>query len=330
MLALRHKHFSSAYITLAQAYAADLPPFQDSRTGRVRDLGPVALELESGGNRLALVNGRALNPFFAFAEAACILAGRADVAAVQPFVSWIEEYSDDGVTFNGAYGHRLRHYFGQDQIERAISILEHDPSSRRVVLALWSADDLGTKSLDLPCNIACALKIVDNSVAITVFNRSNDYFRGYAYDVFAFTGVQSYFALRLGLATGRYVHMTDSLHVYERDHRAVLEIGEQNDPAQLALALDSLPRVPACYTFCGIAVPYAPLSEPGVPSSLTALERSFTTWKAGRFQEAIDAVQDSEPGLAAVLYLHERRAFASCRLPAWFETRATHGPWRMR
>jgi hypothetical protein len=161
---------------------------------------------------------------------------------------------------------------------------------------------------------------------MTVFNRSNDFFRGFAYDVFAFGGIQAYLSERLGVTPGRYLHLTDSLHVYERDHRAVCAIARQNNPEQLGEALETLPRLPPSKSFCGITVPAASESA---TDHLRALELAFGAWKSGRAQAAFDALIDSEAGLAAILYLAGKRGFENCNVPAWFQARTSPGLWRM-
>jgi hypothetical protein len=316
-----HRHFTAAYVTLARLYVAQPPVPSPSRTGVVRDLGCVAVELAPGGNRLLLASGRQFNPFFALAETSWIVAGEQNVASLKPFVANIGQYSDDGVTFNGAYGHRLRHHFGYDQLERACDLLRADPTSRRIVLTLWSADDLGSLSRDVPCNVVLSLKTSANQLLMTVFNRSNDFYRGFAYDVFAFSGLQSSIASRAGLVPGRYLHFTDSLHVYDTDHAAVCGVANGNDPDRLALALDSLPRAPYQWQ------PGAGADVDGAHAVDDVAARAYDAWKAGRCQSAFDVLREDEIGVAVVLYLRNKHGFAGCQLPSWFPQRSTQGGW---
>ena len=49
----------------------------------------------------------------------------------------MEEYSDDGITLQGAYGFRWREHFGGDQLSVIIERLRNDNTDRRCVLQMW-------------------------------------------------------------------------------------------------------------------------------------------------------------------------------------------------
>jgi hypothetical protein len=50
--------------------------------------------------------------------------------------------------------------------------------------------------------------------------RSNDVFLGVPYDVFSFTMLQEYIAMRTGFQLGSYFHNAGSFHLYERHYNA--------------------------------------------------------------------------------------------------------------
>ena len=93
--------------------------------------------------------------------------GRNDSAFLNYFNSELSKYAGCGSTYHGAYGHRLRKRFGFDQLERAYSVLKHNPNSRQVALQIWDApNDLPDKNgsavaSDIPCNVSCLLKVRD-------------------------------------------------------------------------------------------------------------------------------------------------------------------------
>ncbi|HAH51913.1 MAG TPA: hypothetical protein DCL80_11935, partial [Balneola sp.] len=118
-------------------------------------------------------------PFFHLFEALWMLAGRDDLAYVQQFNKRIEDFSDDGVTLNGAYGYRWREYWKKDQLDLLIEHLTNHPDSRRAVLQMWSTDDLqkivkDPTCKDVPCNTQIYFKIKKNRLQMTVTCRSND------------------------------------------------------------------------------------------------------------------------------------------------------------
>lgn len=119
---------------------------------------PVIIEYTKPTERVLFNPERDCNPFFHVYEALWMLAGRNDVASLDVYNSRMREFSDDGVTFNGAYGHRWRHAYGGyrwnkggsgmddglqtvDQIKIIIDHLKAKPDSRRAVLNMWNVED---------------------------------------------------------------------------------------------------------------------------------------------------------------------------------------------
>lgn len=194
----------------------------NSRVGRVRDIGPACFEVDSSVLGFPLVKGRGLNPFFLLAEAAWVLGGRNELDILQFYLGKYGEYSDDGNTLNGAYGYRIKNSFGFNQLDAVIDELKSYPSSRRAVITLYSPWDLKkTGSKDIPCNISVLFKIRGGCLDITVFNRSNDIYMGVPYNLFIFQVIQFYVSKKLKVPLGWQRHISDSLHLYERDVNSV-------------------------------------------------------------------------------------------------------------
>ncbi|MBK8815636.1 MAG: hypothetical protein IPN42_09105 [Methylococcaceae bacterium] len=173
--------------------------------------------------RLIFLNNRKINPIFAIIESAWVLAGGNELTPLIKELPHFSTYSDDGETLNGAYGNRLRSFFGFDQLNVAIEALKNDCVSRRVVLTMFSPSDLKVNSLDVPCNTEIYLKIINGALDITILNRSNDLYLGLPYNVFVFGILQKYISLQLGIKIGIQRHFSDSLHLYEKN------IDEAND-----------------------------------------------------------------------------------------------------
>jgi thymidylate synthase len=123
---------------------------------------PVIITYTHPQERVLFNRARDANPFFHLYEAIWMLAGRNDVAPLAYFNSKIADIaSDDGKTFNGAYGHRWRHHRSDissdplnialthaphwtketDQLGLIIEHLKKNPRSRRVVLQMWNVED---------------------------------------------------------------------------------------------------------------------------------------------------------------------------------------------
>lgn len=160
---------------------------------------------------------RDANPFFHFFEALWILGGGEDVATLAKFLPRIAEYSDNGEIFHGAYGHRIRHAFGFDQLNTIVEMLRVDPNTRRAVISIYDpVADTDMDSKDIPCNDMIMFKIRDGALHMTVCNRSNDAIWGaYGANAVQFSFLMQYVAIRVGVRLGCYTQVSDSLHVYE-------------------------------------------------------------------------------------------------------------------
>jgi thymidylate synthase len=232
MIVIRGLSPNASYLRLLSLATQQEWPLEASRVGPCRDLGAVTVELD-GGERTLFLSGRGWNPAFALVEAAWVLAGRNDVKSLTEFISNFFQFSDDGQTLHGAYGYRLRHYFGRDQIDAAVDELKANPESRRVVMSLFAPDDLGLHSRDIPCNTHVALRRVRGRLEMTVSNRSNDLWLGVPYNWFVFRALQCAIADRLDIACGIQRHISSCLHLYEKDVAAANRVVCINREADL-------------------------------------------------------------------------------------------------
>jgi hypothetical protein len=146
---------------------------------------------------------------FAHAEAMAYLAGWNDVAWLKRFNPRVAQFSDDGLTFHGAYGKRL-----ESQLKHAVARLQADRESRQVVLNVWSIGDLWVTSKDLPCNTQLLLKLRDDALHLTAIVRSQDVIWGLPYDHHAWWVMCKQLAHIIGCRAGTVTHFIDSLHLY--------------------------------------------------------------------------------------------------------------------
>lgn len=177
---------------------------------------PVTTVYEYPWQRVLFDERRDANPFFHFMESMWMLGGRNDVAFLSQFNSTIHQFSDDGETFYGAYGYRLRKLFGIDQFAEAIKKLQKDRTSRQCVLAMWNPNsDLIAESRDIPCNDLIMLKVRNGALNMTVCCRSNDIIWGcYGANAVHFSYIHEYLASMIGVSVGTYRQISDSFHGY--------------------------------------------------------------------------------------------------------------------
>lgn len=176
---------------------------------------PVITTYTCPAERVLFHTGRDANPIFHLMESIWMLAGRRDVDFLTQFNSRMGEYSDNGSTFNAAYGYRWRHHFGFDQLLEVIKLLKLDPHTRQAVVQIWDHADLRKFTKDKACNTQIVFDTRGNRMNMTVFNRSNDAWWGaYGANAVHFSFLQEFVALAVGYRLGYYHQVSNNLHLY--------------------------------------------------------------------------------------------------------------------
>jgi len=205
---------------------------RESRAGTVLEYPTcVATVYEKPWERVLFNPARDANPFFHLMESLWMLRGQRDVETVARYNKRMDDYSDDGEIFHGAYGHRWRNHFSQDyrvldQLKIIIRRLSKDPDDRRCVLQMWDASyDLNVNKVDVPCNTHVYFKIRDvydatqvnkYTLHMTVCCRSNDIIWGaYGANAVHFSMLHQYVADCLDIEMGPYIQISDSFHAYQ-------------------------------------------------------------------------------------------------------------------
>ena len=196
---------------------------QHSREGLTGEVLRASLTLQNPRQRWVTSRAPAMNPAFALSEVVWIMCGRNDSAFLNYFNPKLPKFAGSGMAYHGAYGHRLRRHFGLDQLERAYRALKANQNSRQVVLQMWDttadlpAEDGSPQSMDIPCNLVSLLKLRDGRLEWLQIMRSNDLVLGLPHNIVQFSSLQEILAGWLGVEPASYHHLSDSLHVYERD-----------------------------------------------------------------------------------------------------------------
>ena len=191
---------------------------EDSRNGSVIVLPNPAMSVYNYPMERVLFDpDRDCNPFFHLMESLWMLAGRNDVAFLEHYNKRMKEFSDDGTAFNGAYGHRWREHFMNDQLVEAIGMLKHSKTTRRVVIGMWDPGyDLGHPSADIPCNTHIYFRTLGDRLDMTVCCRSNDLVWGvYGANAVHFSILHEVIARAAGLRQGLMYQLSNNLHIYE-------------------------------------------------------------------------------------------------------------------
>lgn len=160
---------------------------------------------------------------------------------------WDDFMNVDGVV-STAYGYRWRHFFGRDQIQGLIELLEKEPTSRHGVVVAWdpASDGLsGVKKKNVPCPYTFTVNIIGGKLNLHNIIRSNDMILGFPHDVAGFALLQRFLAARLKVQVGWYSHSISNAHIYENHYAGAEEMMQRtnaHEPITLDLPSDAFAR----------------------------------------------------------------------------------------
>lgn len=221
--------FTDVYVQLAKLIR-DEHEYQSSPRGQlVKESLGVRFEITDARNRLLYIPARNMSIGYTIAEALWYFLGDNKTDWISYYSDFWRNISDDGETANSAYGARIfkehprvktAYEHGKTQWRCCIDELTKDNDSRRSFIHIRSPLDNQAK-LDAPCTIGLQFFIRDGALHLLVNMRSSDLILGITYDIPAFTLMQEAMLLELkdrglDIRLGRYIHVSNSLHVYER------------------------------------------------------------------------------------------------------------------
>ena len=213
---------------------------------------PVSVTFNNPTKRVLFYKERDANPVFHFLESIWMLAGRKDLSFVQQYNKRMAEYSDDGETFNGAYGYRWRNHFDKDQIEIACRRLIENKNDRRTVITMWDPTyDLTVSNTgkDYPCNTHIYFSLRNEKLNMTVCNRSNDLIWGMCgANAVHMSMLQEYMASVIDAKVGAYTQFTNNLHAYFEPLGKLVDMQPDYDAYKIR-KLDPYPLVSEPVTF---------------------------------------------------------------------------------
>ena len=167
---------------------------------------------------------------FMFGEAAWMLSGRNDVASVAKYVDGVKRFSDDGITFFGAYGPKII-----TQTSYVVNTLVKDKDSRQAVMNIWRENPRSSK--DIPCTLSLQFFLREASNELWLHTiatmRSNDAWLGTPYDTFNFSAISFYIICWLNFRglkckLGELNIQAGSRHLYENDFSKLDNIFKSN------------------------------------------------------------------------------------------------------
>ena len=177
---------------------------------------------------------------FMAAEAWWILSGKNDVESIKPYPPSMGNYSDDGLTFRGAYGPKVI-----DQVDYAVTSLINDIDSRQSVISIWRENPRDSK--DIPCTLNLQFIMRNQTLHCIANMRSSDIWIGYIYDIFNFSCIAKAVLIEycrrnrvnpMVFKLGELILNAGSQHLYDRNFGAASELIEGMSTAGVSVNTD--------------------------------------------------------------------------------------------
>ena len=176
--------------------------------------------LSNPRNRIIGIPERKCSLPLAIGEFAWHLAGSKDGDFIKFYSKKWEEYCSSNNTVTGSsYGHTIKRSCPTNILENIIELLGNDSNSRRAIIYFGNnKDQFDLNNIDVSCADSVHFLIRDEKLICITTMRSNDLYFGFPYDVFFFTMLQEFVAGKLNIQLGDYIHVANSLHIYEFQH----------------------------------------------------------------------------------------------------------------
>lgn len=212
-----------------------------SRNGETRELTMQHITIDQTTDPYIATPGRNVSLPAQIAETMWILAGRSDVEWLSNYLPQAPKFSDDGKTWRGGYGPRLREWsmtddpHGQaprnrqvDQLRHIIDLLRQDPTTRRAVFSIYDPAVDWAPGKDIPCNNWVHFLARDGKLHAHVAIRSNDVMWGWSgINSFEWSILNQVVAAYAGLHPGTITYDISSLHLYEHHYDKAQRIVDQ-------------------------------------------------------------------------------------------------------
>lgn len=198
----------------AYGFVNTLGEIVESRIGRTKHLTDMTIVVDDPYQNICLDETRNMSLRYMMGEISWYMSGSNKVADIAKYAKMWNDLTDDGETVNSAYGYRIFHKFGFDQLQYVIDKLKKSPYDRQAVIHIKEADNTPTK--DTPCTCLLQFTYSDKRLNLHTYMRSNDIWLGLPYDMAFFCVLLQIVAAATGLSVGRYIHTVGDLHLYER------------------------------------------------------------------------------------------------------------------
>lgn len=143
-------------------------------------------------------------------------------------INWWGDWDIGDGTIGQRYGATINRY---KLVDKLLDSLKYHTFSRRHIINMYQENDLlETKGLD-PCayeTLWSVRKIKGELyLDLTLIQRSNDYIMAAYINKIQYVALQMMIANHLGYQVGKFCHLTQNLHIYDRHTEAIKELLEK-------------------------------------------------------------------------------------------------------
>jgi thymidylate synthase len=134
-------------------------------------------------------------------------------------VSIWDEWADENGNLGRVYGAQWRDWRGAngirvDQIDKVISEIKENPSSRRLIVSAWNPAEIDKMALP-PCHVLFQFYVNDGELSCQLYQRSADLFLGVPFNIASYSLLTTMIAQVCHLRPGDFVHTFGDLHLYQ-------------------------------------------------------------------------------------------------------------------
>ena len=132
-------------------------------------------------------------------------------------VSIWDEWADEEGNLGPIYGRQWRSWQAKDkmidQVAEVISLIKHNPDSRRMIISAWNVGEIEKMALP-PCHVLFQFYVADGRLSCQLYQRSADVFLGVPFNIASYALLTLMIAQVTDLKPGEFVHTFGDAHLY--------------------------------------------------------------------------------------------------------------------
>ena len=140
-------------------------------------------------------------------------------------ILWWDEWDIGNGTIGQRYGATIKRY---DLVNKLLKSLKDDPFSRRHIIDMYQYSDLDSTPGLFPCAYKTTWSVRKKDgeyiLDLTLDQRSNDYLMAGYINKIQYVALQMMIANHCGYKVGKFCHLVQNLHIYDRHLESAKEI----------------------------------------------------------------------------------------------------------